>query len=280
MKKTAIISLLLFSHLSVAQQISCESVTTSSPSINYPEHVVFNMTSANTEFIFMAKPKGFMRFTTMALGNGTTNIPDNYAPVRKPEYDDGEWEAWSTGQILTHTNRTSFHVVGYGVSGINVGNNYLIGDTINLYVKGLPSNNTYSPSGTLISHTTAVQYKKSADFNDVVIVDDIIAGEEITVSLGRITRGVVDILLGSGTFIGGGAGRLLSTSNENVNIELTANGGNVYGIYGSKNGTFAGDKASPYVDDGVPVELLATIQPNENASGEYTQTFTFTVTCP
>lgn len=264
------ISLLFFNALAIAQTISCSSVfmTGESHSLNYPDPVAFNMVNANTRFTVLTKPKGVLAFTQLALGNGVTNIPDNYNLQHDGSNSDDEWDAWTTVQNVEHTNRTAFHIIGHplrkNIEGANPG------DLIHIYLKGLPSNNTYSPTPKLMVTKTAVSGGHKADFPEFIIVDDIVAGETTQIDIGTIQRGGVNITDTDGSTSSKG----MPTDNPDVTIDLFDDLNNTSISLAFGNSVM---QISDYLQ---PVKIMALIKPNANAIGEYKKNLTATVNCP
>lgn len=268
MKKLIFLTALLFwfSHVSYGQTISCSVTLFKLQNYDFKDHTPFNMNSANTPIIVRTKPKGIIKFYTMALGNPVTHIPENYTLVYDSSNSNDEWDAWISTTPVGHPNRNSFHIQGrFKDPNYQYPGN--AGDMIPFYVTGVPSNNDAYPTPTFMNSFPLEQWGSASTFLDSVVVDDILAGETATVEIGTLIRGSVKVSdnYGSTTVTN------MPTDNPNVTIDIFSSDGNLEGYFSQPMDPLETNRQSP---------VFARIKTNSSATGTYSKTITLTANCP
>ena len=266
---------ILFSDLSVGQTISCSRFTTDNTLIDSPRHHLFNMYN-NTNMVFLTKPKNVIRLTLLILGNPVTNIPESYYLSLDPANSNSEWDAWTTTTAIgPPLNRNSVHFRGVWLGQNAPLSNVNEGDVISVFVSGHPANNDLYPTPDFLASHAVRHVGHSAEFENSVVVDDILPGETTTVTIGQIHRGVVQVSdsYGSTSKIN------MPTDNPDVTMNITAprayNPDRDDNIISTSMVQQMGQVSFNY---GYPI--VATIKANENARGSYSKTVTMTVNCP
>ncbi|HHH9825364.1 hypothetical protein [Enterobacter asburiae] len=268
------VTFLMFSQFSSAQLISCERTAFRQQDIDFARgSMSFTMNEANTPITVRTKPKGVVYLQLMALGNPATNIPDNYNLMRDSSHSDNEWDAWTTTLPVVYPVRNSFHVKGrmlgvnYPVSA-DVGNP---GDMKNINITGLPSNNNLYPTPQVMLSAQLERVGSRATFSDSVVVDDILAGESITVPIGIVSHGSILVSDNQGS----SSKMNMPTDNENVTIDIYS------GVEGSSDNYLNVSGMTILSSPGnTAFQTMARINTNFNAVGKYSKTITMTAGCP
>ena len=268
------VTFLMFSQFSSAQLISCERTAFRQQDIDFARgDMSFTMNEANTPITVRTKPKGVVHLNLMALGNPATNIPDNYSLMKDSSHSDNEWDAWTTTLPVVYPVRNSFHVKGH-MLGVNypvsadVGNP---GDMKNINITGLPSNNNLYPTPQVMLSAQLERVGSRATFSDSVVVDDILAGESITVPIGIVSHGRILVSDNQGS----SSKMNMPTDNENVTIDIFS------GVEGTSGNYLNNSGMSVLSSQGNTLfNTLARINTNFNAVGKYSKTITLTAVCP
>lgn len=269
-----VVTFLMFSQFSFAQLISCERTAFRYQDIDWPrENTNFTMNEANTPITVRTKPKGAIYLQRMALGNPATNIPDNYNLRRDSSHSDNEWDAWTTVQPVVYPVRNSFHVQGYVFGAENpVSDDFgKPGDVKDIYITGLPSNNSLYPAPEYMLSAKLERVGSRATFSDSVVVDDILAGDSTFVRIGLVTHGkiIVSDNLGSSSKMN------MPTDNENVTISISSGRESA-----DTNHLNTAGMSSLEWEGNTAFATFAEIKTNSNAVGKYSKTITFTANCP